>query len=140
MSVFTNYTGVTSLIYSAAGVIIRYLYVSSSLKPNIQAVLKRNAFILKATISVQFLGCVILSDEFILQWGKSGKERSTYLTYQTCLDPYTQNFTKLFFDVMPVLSQIILYATNFCIIFFHLSLYKYLDKQREENKGNIEHS
>ena len=40
MALFTNYTGITSLIYAGATVIIRYVYVSSSLKPNVQAVFK----------------------------------------------------------------------------------------------------
>ena len=134
MALFTNYTGITSLIYAAATVIVRYVYVSSSLKPNVQAVVKRNAFILKSNIIAQSLGCVILMDGFFFQLGKSGKERSPYLAYQTCLNPYTQNFTKIIFNIMPA-TQILLYVTNFCIIFFYLSLYKYLDKQREESKG-----
>lgn len=134
MALLSNYTGVTSLIYAAATVIIRYVYVSSSLRPSVQAVVKRNAFILKSTITVQSLGCIILLDGLVFQMGKSGKERSPYLAYQTCLDPYTQDFTKLYFKIMPV-SQAVLYVTNFSIIFSYLSLYKYLDKQTEECKG-----
>ena len=136
MALFTNYTGITSLIYAGATVIIRYVYVSSSLKPNVQAVVKRNAFILKSNIIAQSLGCVILMDGFFFQLGKSGKERSPYLAYQTCLNPYTQNFTKIIFNIMPA-TQILLYVTNFCIIFFYLSLYKYLDKQREKSRGTF---
>ena len=134
MALFTNYTGITSLIYAAAAVIIRYVYVSSSLKPNVQAVVKRNAFILKSTVIAQSLGFVLLLEGFIFQLGKSGKERSPYLAFQTCLDPYTQDFTKVIFNIMPA-TQIVLYITNFSIIFFYLSLYKFLDKQREESKG-----
>ena len=47
MALLSNYTGVTSLIYAAATGIIRYVYVSSSLRPNVQAVVKRNGIILK---------------------------------------------------------------------------------------------
>ena len=136
MALFNNYTGVTSLICAAATVIIRYAYVSNSLKPTVQAVIKRNAFILKSILIVNSLGCIILLEGLMYQLGKSGKDRSPYLNYQTCLDPCTQNFTKFFFDIMPV-SQSLLYTTNFCIIFFYLSLYKYLEKQRAKNRGTI---
>ena len=136
MALFNNYSGVTSLICAAATVIIRYVYVSNSLKPTVQAVIKRNAFILKSILIVNSLGCIILLEGLMYQLGKSGKDRSPYLNYQTCLDPYTQNFTKFFFNIMPV-SQSLLYTTNFCIIFFYLSLYKYLEKQRAKNRGTV---
>ena len=137
MTLFHNYAGVTSLICAAATVIIRYVYISNSLKPTVQAVIKRNAFIFKSTIIVNSLGCIILLDGFTYQLGKLGKDRSPFLNYQTCLDPYTQNFTKFFLDIMPI-SQSLLYITNFCIIFFYLSLYKYLEKQRAKNRGTIQ--
>ena len=76
MALLSNYTGVTSLIYAAATGIIRYVYVSSSLRPNVQAVVKRNGIILKSTIMVQSLGCIFLLDGLVFQIGKSGKERS----------------------------------------------------------------
>ena len=136
MALFNNYTGVTSLICAAATIIIRYVYVSNSLRPTVQAVIKRNAFIFKSTIIVNSLGFIILLDGFNYQLGKLGKDRSPYLNYQTCLNPYTQNFMKYFFDIMPI-SQSILYITNFCIIYFHFSLYKYLEKQRATSTGRI---
>ena len=134
MTVFINHTAITSLFYAAATVIIRYIYVRSSLKPSVQAVIKRNAFAVKSILIVESLGGLNLVSAFVLQYEKSGQDRSPFLSYQSCIDPYRQHFTLPFFKIMPI-NQIFLHITNFCIIFFYISIFKYVDKQIGENKG-----
>ena len=117
-------------MYSAATAIIRYIYIRSSLQPNVQSAIKRNAFILKSILIVEALGCCTLLNLYILQYGKSGTEKSSLLLYQTCLDPFKSSFTISFLEVIP-LNKALLQIANICDIFCNLAIYKHLDKESQ---------
>ena len=119
-------------MYSAAAAIIRYIYIRSSLQPNVQSAIKRNAFILKSIFIVEALGCCTLLNLYILQFGKSGTEKSSLLLYQTCLDPFKSSFTISFLEVIP-LNKALLQVANMCDIFCTLAIYKHLDKESKNN-------
>ena len=122
-----------SSIYSAASAIIRYIYIRSSLQSNVQTAIKRNAFIFKSIFIAEVLGCCTLLNLYISQIGKSGIEKSSILSYQTCLNPFNSSFTHPFFEVMPF-NQALLLVVVACNVFFNLAIYRHLDK---ESKNNI---
>ena len=132
MSVSTAHTTVTSLYYSAASTIIRYIFIRSSLKPNVQAALKRDAFVYKSMFIVETLAFYNLITFFLLQRGKKGPEKSFLLLYQSCLDPWQSSFSVPFFKVMP-LNVLLVIIAAFCIIGFNFFLYTHLDNQSKNN-------
>ena len=132
MTAATAYTTVNSLFYSAAATIIRYIFIRSSLQPQIQEVLKRDAFVFKSMFIVESLGCYNLLSFFILARGKSSSEKSFILLYQSCLDPWKSSFSTPFFKVMSF-NLLLVFITAFCIIFFNIKLYTHLDKNSKTN-------
>ena len=132
MTAATAYSTVNSLFYSAAATIIRYIFIRSSLQPQIQEVLKRDAFVFKSMFIVESLGCYNLLSFFILARGKSSSEKSFILLYQSCLDPWKSSFSTPFFKVMS-LNLLLVFITAFCIIFFNIKLYTHLDKNSKTN-------
>lgn len=131
MTIGLVHTTLNSLSYSAATAIIRYVYVRSSLQVDIQDVLKRNAFILKAILIVESIGLINLYSFYTLQKGKSGVERLPLLIYQTCLDPWSKHKP----SSMPVVYVILTQTADLCIICFNLYLYRYLSNRSRENTG-----
>ena len=134
MTIGIYYTIMNSLSYSAATAIIRYVHVRSSLQVEVQAVLKRNAFIFKTIFIVEFLGCLNLFSLYKMQEGKSGVERLSFLVYQTCLDSKS-NYTHTLFNEAPFFQIGLIQAACSCIIYFNYYLYKFLDKQSRKNTG-----
>ena len=138
MTIATFHTILSSLSYSAATAIIRYIHVRSSLQVNVQEVIKRNAFIFKSIFIVESVGCFHLYSLFKLQRGKKGVERLPFLVYQTCLDPqsnYTHTIGLTQFKESPFVQFFLIQAANGCIIYFNIYLYKYLDEQAKGNTG-----
>ena len=133
MTIGLVHTQLNSLSYSAATAIIRYVYVRSSFQFNIQEVLKRNAFTLKAIFLVEFIGFINIYSLYMLRKEKSGVERLPFLLYQTCLDPSSrQTVTSI-----PVVHVILAQTADLCIICFNIYLYRYLNNQSRENTGMI---
>ena len=128
----TAHCSVNSLFYSATSTIIRYIFVRTSLQPDIQEVLKRDAFVYKSIFTVESLGCYNLVTFFLIQWGKRGQEKSKVLLYQSCFDPWKSSFSTPFFKVMS-LNQLLVFIAAFCIIGFNLVLFTHLDKQSKNN-------
>ena len=123
MTIGLVHTQLNSLSYSAATAIIRYVYVRSSFQVNIQEVLKRNAFTLKAIFLVEFIGFINIYSLYILRKENSGVERLPFLIYQTCLDPSSrQTVTSI-----PVVHVILVQTADLCIICFNIYLYRYLN-------------
>ena len=102
MTAATAYATVNSLFYSAAATIIRYIFIRTSLQPDIQEVLKRDAFVFKSMFIVESMGCYNLLTFFFIQKGKRGAEKSSILLYQSCLDPWNDSFSTPFFKVMSI--------------------------------------
>ena len=75
MTVATAHGTVTGLFYSAASTIIRYIFVRTSLQPDIQDILKRDAFVYKSIFVVESLGMYNLFTFFLIQRGKKGAEK-----------------------------------------------------------------
>ena len=60
MTVSLVHTSLNAEIYSAATAIIRYTYIRSSLQSEIQAAIKRNAFIFKTIFIAEAIGILNL--------------------------------------------------------------------------------
>ena len=136
MTIGLLHTTLNSLSYSAATAIIRYVYVRSSLQNSVQEVLKRNAFMFKLIFIVEFVGLFNVFSLYLMQRGKSGADRLPFLVYQTCFDPWsrrTQNFIK----TTPVTYSILTLTADGCIIYFNIYLYTFLNKQSQENTGEL---
>ena len=128
----TAHCSVNSLFYSATSTIIRYIFVRTSLQPDIQEVLKRDAFVYKSIFIVESLGCYNLLTFFLIQRGKRGPEKSAILLYQSCLDPWNSSFSKPFYNVMSI-NQLLVIIAAFLVIYFNFVLFTHLDKQSKNN-------
>ena len=137
------HTSLNSLSYSAATAIIRYSYIRSSLKSNIQAAIKRSAFVFKAIFVVEALGFFNLISFYLIQRGKSGSEKLASISYQTCLDPFqssvpVNSLNPMILQAHPIritsLTQYFLISFSIgCIIGFNLAIFKHLDKTSRSN-------
>ena len=134
MTVGTAHGSVNSLFYSTASAIIRYIFVKTSLQPEIQEVLKRDAFVFKSIFIVESLGCYNLLTFFFIQRGKRGQEKSAILLYQSCLDPWNSSFSTPFYNVMRI-NQLLVLTTVFCVVYFNFVLFTHLDKQSKNNSA-----
>lgn len=132
MVVSLTHTSVNSLFYSAATAIIRYIYIKTSLKANVQAALKRNAFMWKSIFIVESLGCYNLFNFYVLQRGNRGTEKSPLLLYQTCLDPRKTSFSLPVVQVMPF-NQALVHAAAWIIVGSNIFLFKHLDNVSRNN-------
>ena len=132
MAAASAHVTVNSLFYSAAATIIRYIFIRTSLQPNIQEVLKRDAFVFKSMFIVESLGCYNLLTFFFIQKGKRGAEKSSILLYQSCLDPWNDSFSTPFFKVMSI-NLFFVFVAAMCIIFFNLKLYTHLDEKSKSS-------
>ena len=132
MTCASAHCSINALFYSAASTIIRYIFVRTSLQPDIQEVLKRDAFVYKSIVTVESLGFFNLLTFFLIQWGKRGQEKSEVLLYQSCLDPWNSSFSTPFFKVMSF-NQLLVFIAAFCIIGFNLVLFTHLDNQTKNN-------
>ena len=134
MTVATAHGTVTGLFYSAASTIIRYIFVRTSLQPDIQDILKRDAFVYKSIFVVESMGFYNLFTFFLIQRGKKGPGKTKILLYQSCLDPWNTSFSTPFFKVMSI-NLLLVTISAFCIIYFNLVLFTHLDKQSKNNSA-----
>ena len=134
MTVATAHGSINSLFYSAASTIIRYIFVRTSLQPDIQEVLKRDAFVFKSIFTVESMGCYNLLTFFFIQRGKRGPEKSAILLYQSCLVPWNSSFSTPFYNVMTI-NQLLVFTTAFFIVYFNFVLFTHLDKQSKNNSA-----
>ena len=134
MTVATAHGSINSVFYSAASTIIRYIFVRTSLQPDIQEVLKRDAFVYKSIFIVESLGCYNLLTFFLIQMGKRGSEKSVILLYQSCLDPWNSSFSTPFYNVM-IINQLLVIIAAFLVIYFNFVLFTHLDKKSKNNSA-----
>ena len=133
MVVSLTHTSVNSVFYSAATTMIRYIYIKTSLQTNIQAALKRNAFMWKSVFTIESIGCYNLVSFYLLYIEKKDTcAECHHILYQTCMDPWKTSYSMLLFNVMP-LNQLLLHAASWCIVGFNIILYKYLDMEARNN-------
>ena len=139
-----------SLMYTAFTALIRFLYVSSSLKKDVQDVYRKDKFIflficLGEGLSIFNIVTYILQQNGkegnIYLWEKNvdpnlwlGSERSGFLLYKACLDPFTE-YSVPIFTVMTI-NQILLYILDMMTILFNLFLYRFLSLQTKNNTGS----
>ena len=121
------HTSFNALFYSAATAIIRYIFIRSSLQSDIQAAIKRNAFIFKTIFIAETLGFLNLLNFYLIQRGKSGTEKLATISYQTCLDPFHSSVPVNPMKIMPF-TQYLLHLTSWCVIGFNLAIFKHLNK------------
>ena len=119
MTVSLVHTSLNAEIYSAATAIIRYTYIRSSLQSEIQAAIKRNAFIFKTIFIAEAIG--ILNLIYLIQRGKSGTEKFSTISYQTCLDPFHSSNTVSPMKVVP-LTIFLVQLTSWCVIGYNLAI------------------
>ena len=133
MVVSLTHTSVNSVFYSAATAMIRYIYIRTSLQSNIQAAIKRNAFMWKSVFTIESIGCYNLISFYLLYKEKKDKCAECFQPlYQTCMDPWKTSYSVLLFNVMPI-NQLLLHAATWCIVGFNIILYKYLDMEARNN-------
>ena len=132
LTVSMVHTSSNALFYSAATAIIRYTYIRSSLQSDIQAAIKRNAFVFKTIFIAEALGFLNLINFYLIQRGKSGTEKLSTISYQTCLDPFHSSIPINPMKVMPF-TQYLLHLTTWCIIGFNLAIFKHLNKISSTN-------
>ena len=132
LTVSIMHTHSNALFYSGATAIIRYTYLRSSLQPDIQAVIKRNAFTFKTIFIVEALGFLNLINFYLIQRGKSGTEKFSTISYQTCLDPFHLSIPVNMLKVLPFF-QYLLHLNNWCIIGCNLAIFKHLNKISNTN-------
>ena len=142
MTVSLVHTSFNSLFYSAATAIIRYTYIRSSLQSNIQAAIKRSAFVFKTIFLLEALGCYNLICFYLIQRGKNGSEKLASISYQTCLDPFQLSVPEnpmnpMILQANPTrimsFTQYFLHISIWCIIGFNLAIFKHLDKTSRSN-------
>ena len=69
-----------------------------------------------------------------MQRDKSGSSKIQILLYQACLNPWKKDYAVPFHRIMP-LNQIPIHISTFCIIFFNILLFKFLNKQSLNSTG-----
>ena len=134
MVVTLTHTSVNSVFYSAATAVIRYVYIKTSLQANIQATLKRTAFMWKSVFIVESLGCYNLLSFYLFQRNKRGTEKNYHLLYQACLNPWEFESALPLVQVMPF-NQILIHVAAWCIVVFNIVLYKHLAEESRNNSA-----
>ena len=79
-----------AILYGTGTALIRYLYVLSSFKDNIQKVFKRDHFVIKSILigdSITFIN----AGSLYLQMGNSAIERSPMMLYKACMHPWNDH-------------------------------------------------
>ena len=121
-----------AILYGTGTALIRYLYVLSSFKDNIQKVFKRDHFVIKSILigdSITFIN----AGSLYLQMGNSAIERSPMMLYKACMDPWNDHTINVY-TILPWNHYFLVFlaTTNFA---FNLFLYKYLDAMTENNSA-----
>ena len=132
MTVSLVHTSLNAEIYSAATAIIRYTYIRSSLQSEIQATIKRNAFIFKTIFIAEAIGILNLIYLYLIQRGKSGTEKLSTISYQTCLDPFHSSNPVSPMKVVPI-TVFLIQLTSWCVIGYNLAIFKHLNKISSSN-------
>jgi hypothetical protein len=124
-----------AITYGTGTALIRYLYVISSFKDNIEKVMKRDHFVVKSILigdSLNFLN----AGSLYLQMGTSEFGRSPMMVYQACMNPWndhTIHVTKL--HQWNHLILVILVTANFAC---NLFLYRFLENMTGNNSARSE--
>ena len=108
---------------------IRFLFIRSSLSMNIQAVLKRDSFLIKSILIGESI-CVFNFASFFVHF-KANAQGSPWVLYHACLDPWSK-FQFPFNKLMPV-NQMILHMSSMINICCNLWLCRYLSKMTLRN-------
>ena len=92
MTVATAHGSVNSLFYSAASTIIRYCFIRTSLQPDVQEVLKRDAFVFKSVFIVESLSAYNLLTFFLIQRGKEEQKKVQFFCIKAASIPGSRPF------------------------------------------------
>ena len=125
-----------SLAYNASASLIRFLFVSSSLKRNVQEVYKRNQFTFTFLFICESINLIHILSAINFRYRETDSmSKIPTIFYNACLDPYTVNFYKEIYNEVGILNQIIIFACCFIIIGSNLFLFRFLKKQEISNQG-----
>ena len=122
-----------SVIYSSGTSLVRYLYVRSSLRTEVQDILKRDSFIISSIVVGECINLFNWGSFYYQQIENHALEKSPLVLYHACLNPWGE-FKVPLHTVMPLnhLIIIILFVINIsCNIF----LYRYLSDKTENNSA-----
>ena len=81
-------TGSGAILYGTGTGLIRYLYVISSFKDNIQKVFKRDNFVVKSFLIGESFSFLNVGYFYYLQMENSANGRSPMMVYQACMNPW----------------------------------------------------
>ena len=121
MTTLIAFTSLGSRIYYSGGTLLRYCYVKSSLKPEVQAGFNSRQIIFVCLGVPQFLLFLHLLDGL---WVYNTKDNVPILLYQACIDP-TSDFSVTFFTAMPF-QVTMSYVYIFVMVYNNIYLYWFL--------------
>ena len=125
-----------SLAYNASASLIRFLYVNSSLKRNVQEVYRRNQFTFTFMFICESINLIHILSAILFRYRESDSmSKIPTIFYNACLNPYTVNFYKKIYNEVGIFNQIIIYVCDFIIIGSNLFLFLFLKKQENSNHG-----
>jgi hypothetical protein len=120
------------ILYSTGIVLIRYLYVISSFKDNIEKVIKRDHFVVHSILIGESINFLTVGSIY-LQMGDSEREKSPMMLYQACINPWNDHTIPVF-NIFPWnhCCFVFLAGTNVACTLF---LYKFLDNVTERSSS-----
>ena len=121
MTLFYCFTHLGSRIHYTAGTFIRYMYVKSSLQPQLKEGFNRKRILFVCLSIPQFLLLIHTLDALRVY---NTKEQFPLILYQACIDP-TSGFSIPLYTLMPF-QQTMTFVYVFAMIYFNLFLYKFL--------------
>ena len=131
MNVAVAVCQISSLMYGASSSFIRFLYVCSSLRRDVQSVYQRTHFTFTFICICEIFNVMNIISAIVLRYSDS-KSKLPFILYNACLDPYTINFSKPFTEVM-FFNQLIVYIFDFINIGSNLFLWRFLKKHEVSN-------
>ena len=138
MNVAIAVSEISSLMYGASSSFIRFLYVCSSLRSDVQNVYLRTHFTFTFISICESINVFNIFSVIYLRFENSeSRSKLPFILYNACLDPYMVNFQKPVQEVM-LLNQIIVYIFDFINIGSNLFLWRFLRKQEISNIGIIQ--
>ena len=127
---------VGSVIYSSGTSLVRYLYVRSSLRTEVQDILKRDSFIISSIVVGECINLFNWGSFYYQQLGNYGLEKSPLVLYHACLNPWGE-FKVPLHTVMP-LNHLIIIISFVINISCNIFLYRYLSDKTENNSALTE--
>ena len=121
--VTTNVVVLGSIIFTSLTALIRYTYLRTSFKPQIQNVLKRDSFCIRLIL----LGEVLL----VLHAFSLSRTKDPWPLFNACVNPI--GFTNTSIAEIEPNDQLVMHAYHAITIFCNISIWFYLKEELDSN-------